>query len=76
MASASNDTAKGVNSGDLMTTLLPAAKAGANDRATNDTGKFHGITWADTPNGSYSVKSTNPSPKGIDLPSILSAIPA
>ena len=44
MASASNDTAKGVNSGDLMTTLLPAAKAGANDRATNDTGKFHGIT--------------------------------
>ncbi len=76
MASPNKATASGVNSGDLITTLLPAAKAGAKDLATKDTGKFHGITCADTPKGSYSVKSTSPSPRGIDFPSILSAMPA
>ena len=33
---------KGETSGDLITTALPAAKAGANERAQIETGKFQG----------------------------------
>ncbi|MNF04370.1 hypothetical protein D3C80_2038740 [compost metagenome] len=42
----------GVISAGLITTALPAARAGASERAQIDTGKFHGTICAETPIGS------------------------
>ncbi|MCY1174441.1 hypothetical protein D9M73_146430 [compost metagenome] len=52
MACISTHRPSGDSSGDLITTALPAAKAGARERAQMDTGKFHGTICSDTPKGS------------------------
>ncbi len=48
----------GVVSAGLITTVLPAASAGAIFQASMSSGKFHGITWAATP----SARGFGPSP--------------
>ncbi len=45
----------GVCSAGLTITVQPAASAGAVFQATIGIGKFHGMTWAQTPTGSRSV---------------------
>jgi len=52
MACSSTQRPSGDNSGDLITTALPAARAGASERAQIDTGKFHGTICSETPIGS------------------------
>ncbi|MNW05802.1 hypothetical protein D3C71_2021100 [compost metagenome] len=52
MARISTHMPSGESSGDLITTALPAARAGASERAQIDTGKFHGTICAETPIGS------------------------
>ncbi|MNC79665.1 hypothetical protein D3C75_1322050 [compost metagenome] len=52
MACNSTHSPSGEISGDLITTALPAARAGARERAQMDTGKFHGTICSDTPIGS------------------------
>ena len=41
-----------VNSDGLMTTVLPAASAGASFHAVSSSGEFHGMIAATTPSGS------------------------
>ena len=41
-----------VNSDGLMTTVQPAASAGASFQATSISGEFHGVMKAQTPTGS------------------------
>jgi hypothetical protein len=41
-----------VNSDGLMTTVLPAANAGASFQAVNNNGEFHGVIATTTPSGS------------------------
>ena len=65
-----------VNSEGLMTTVQPAARAGAIFHAVSMMGEFHGVITATTPRGSFRVKLKNPFlSKGITPPSILSASP-
>ncbi|MCY1496619.1 hypothetical protein D9M68_305560 [compost metagenome] len=52
MALSSTHRPSGESSGDLITTALPAASAGASERAQMETGKFHGTICSDTPIGS------------------------
>ncbi len=59
-----------------MTTVLPAASAGANFHAISSSGEFHGMIIAITPNGSWRVKlKVLGLSIGITTPSILSASP-
>ena len=51
MISASTKIDNGVVSAGLITTVLPAARAGAIFQAAISSGKFHGITWPATPRG-------------------------
>jgi hypothetical protein len=44
-----------VYSDGLMTTVLPAASAGASFHAVNSNGEFHGTIAATTPSGSWRV---------------------
>jgi hypothetical protein len=43
----------GVSVAGLSTTALPAASAGASFQAAMSSGKFHGMIWPTTPNGSW-----------------------
>ncbi|MCY1376798.1 hypothetical protein D9M69_643170 [compost metagenome] len=52
---ASSRMVTGVSSDGLMTTVLPAAMAGAIFQAAISSGKFQGITWPTTPSGSLST---------------------
>ena len=45
----------GVCSAGLMTTVHPAASAGATFQANISIGKFHGMIWPQTPTGSLRV---------------------
>jgi hypothetical protein len=47
----------GVNSAGLRTTVLPVASAGAIFQASMSRGKFQGMIWPTTPQGSYSGNS-------------------
>ena len=49
MISASTRIDNGVVSAGLITTVLPAARAGAIFQAAISSGKFHGMTWPATP---------------------------
>jgi hypothetical protein len=61
----------------LITTVLPAASAGASFQAASIKGEFHGRMAAITPNGSRRVKlKTSWRSSGTTVPSILSARPA
>jgi hypothetical protein len=51
MISASTKIDSGVVSAGLITTVLPAASAGAIFQAAINKGKFHGITCPATPSG-------------------------
>ena len=51
MISASTRIDNGVVSAGLITTVFPAASAGAIFQAAISSGKFHGITWPATPSG-------------------------
>ena len=44
-----------VNSEGLMTTVQPAASAGASFQPTSISGEFHGVMNAHTPTGSFKV---------------------
>ena len=44
-----------VNSDGLITTVLPAASAGASFHAVSSSGEFHGTIAATTPSGSWRV---------------------
>ncbi|MNG31388.1 hypothetical protein D3C84_1171770 [compost metagenome] len=52
MAFSNTHSPSGESSGDLITTALPAARAGASERAQMEMGKFHGTICSDTPIGS------------------------
>jgi hypothetical protein len=61
----------------LMTTVLPAASAGASLLASSGSGEFQAVISTATPSGSTSVKSKTSSPStGIVWPCSLSAYPA
>jgi hypothetical protein len=51
ITSASTSSDSGVVSAGLITTVLPAARAGAIFQAAISSGKFQGITWPATPSG-------------------------
>ena len=63
MISASTRIDNGVVSAGLITTVLPAARAGAIFQAAISSGKFHGITWPATPSGC----GRGPSPRCCNL---------
>ena len=63
MISASTRIDSGVVSAGLITTVLPAARAGAIFQAAISSGKFHGITWPATPSG----RGAGPSPRCCSL---------
>ncbi len=48
-SSAKASAVSGVYFAGLMTTVLPAASAGATFHANISSGKFHGMTWPTTP---------------------------
>ena len=50
----------GVSSAGFRTTVLPAARAGANPQPAMAMGKFHGTMIPTTPRGSWKVRSTPP----------------
>jgi transketolase len=54
-SSASRYADSGVVGAGFTTVVLPAASAGATPRAKRFPGKFHGMTWAETPYGSRTV---------------------
>ncbi len=56
-SSASASAEYGVASAGLMTTVQPAASAGATLRVIIDDGKFHGVIAAQTPTGSLTTTS-------------------
>ena len=65
-----------VNSDGLMTTVLPAASAGASFHAARSSGEFQGTIAAITPSGSWRVKlKLSGLSSGMTDPSILSARP-
>ena len=65
-----------VYSDGLITTVLPAASAGASFHAVSSSGEFHGMMAATTPSGSWRVKlKVSGLSMGITAPSILSASP-
>ncbi|MNI59650.1 hypothetical protein D3C73_1148230 [compost metagenome] len=43
-----------------MTTVLPAANAGASDLMVRMAGEFHGVITPTTPSGSYSTRDKAP----------------
>ena len=49
--SAKASAVSGVYSAGFSTTVLPAASAGAIFQASISSGKFHGMTWPQTPTG-------------------------
>src|ERR1019366_1240132 len=51
--SANASAVSGVYFAGLITTVLPAASAGATFHANISSGKFHGITWPTTPHAVY-----------------------
>ena len=61
----------GVSSAGFSTTVLPAARAGANPQPAIGIGKFHGTITPTTPSGSWKVMSTPPG-TGICLPTMRS----
>ena len=68
-SSASTSAEKGVASAGLMTTVQPAASAGATLRVIIDDGKFHGVIAAQTPTGSLMTTSRRSLPiVGITSP--------
>ena len=59
-----------------MTTVHPAASAGASFHAKSNSGEFHAVIAATTPSGSCRVKLKYPFlSRGMTAPSILSASP-
>ena len=75
---ASRSTANVAYSDGLITTVQPAARAGATFWANSTSGAFHGITAPTTPTGSRSVRTMWSPPwyGGSVSPAILSAQPA
>ena len=75
---ASRSTANVAYSEGLITTVQPAARAGATFWANSTSGAFHGITAPTTPTGSRSVRTMWSPPwyGGSVSPAILSAQPA
>ena len=63
MISASTRIDTDVVSAGLITTVLPAASAGAIFQAAISSGKFHGMTWPATPSG----RGAGPSPRCCSL---------
>ena len=59
-SSASRIAVSGVSSAGLSTTVLPAARAGANPQPAIGIGKFHGTITPTTPSGSWKVTSIPP----------------
>ena len=57
MISASTRIDNGVVSAGLITTVFPAASAGAIFQAAISSGKFHGITWPATPSGAVRAET-------------------
>ena len=70
-SSASLMAVSGVSSAGLRTTVLPAARAGANPQTAIGIGKFHGTMIPTVPSGSLNVTSRPPA-TGIWRPNIRS----
>ena len=66
-SSPSRIAVSGVISAGFSTTVLPAARAGANPQPAMGIGKFQGTMMPTTPSGSWKVRSTPPA-TGICLP--------
>ena len=59
-SSPSRIAVRGVSSAGLSTTVLPAARAGANPQPAMGIGKFHGTMIPTVPSGSLNVTSSPP----------------
>jgi hypothetical protein len=66
----------GVCSAVFMTTVQPAARAGANFHACINMGKFHGMICPTTPTGSFVVYAKKGPSALMVVPAILSTHPA
>ncbi len=78
-ASASSPSARavsGVSSAGLSTTVFAIASAGATFQLVMSSGKFHGVTSAQTPSGSRKVKAWPRAATGSVAPATLSTAPA
>ena len=65
-----------MNSDGLITSVQPAASAGASLNDSSNSGEFHGVMAATTPMGSWRVKlKMSGLSMGMTAPSILSASP-
>jgi hypothetical protein len=75
-SSPSSRAVSGVSSAGLCTTVLPIASAGASFQLAMRSGKFHGVTSAQTPSGSRKVNECPRAATGSVWPATLSTAPA